>query len=491
MKNEDRIRKLTDIFANPTSFLEFVKIQEPGELSLDYALWAHLEHFYEALESEKLIILVKSKQIGISWSVAVRALRKILTNPGSNILMLSSGQKESQKLLGKVKIIWNNLPQWMKCYQWDDDKYFTLEPNSTEQFGIKEMGSMITALPSTEKAGIGETSDWVIHDEADFHDFFETNLGHTLATVSDKPERKLTVVSTIDITKPDSYFKRLYKGAKGSGYSEAGSNNFKALFYPYNVRPNRDEIWFKEREKENEATPWVVGANFPRSVEEALSPLSALSCFNKDKLDLLWSRAAEPEVRQGFIYILYPPRVGTQYVAGVDVGEGVGLDYSCLTIVGKEGLNSEVVAVIYTNTLGTDSFAFECDRLCREYYNGLLCVDNIGIGRAVSDKLVELGYPNLFHGDTEKRKVGWALTKPNKRELAVKLVESINNGRLITKFKPQIKELMEYQWIKGYPEPTGKTHGDTVISLMFANEMLKRTRNNEKAKGFANGVQIW
>ena len=464
-------------------FLNYVKIQEPGELSLNYELWEHLIEFYQALETYKLLIVTKSKQIGVSWALAVRALRKIYTTPGSNILELSSGQKEAQSLLEKSKIIYRNLPEWMQ--------YLTVEPDSSERFGFKEMGSVITALPSTEKAGIGETSDWVIHDEAEFHDFFEVNLGHTLATVADSPKRKATVVSTVDKTKPDSYFKGLYKAANGSGYPEAGTNNFQAKFFPYNARPSRDETFLEEQERQNETTPWVVEANYPRTIQEALSPLSQQSCFNKDRLDKLWEGAVEPEIRQGFIYILSPPRVGTQYVAGIDVGEGVGLDYSCLTIVGKEGLNSEVVAVIYTNTVGTDSFAFESDRLCREYHNALLCIDNIGIGRAVSDKLIQLGYPNLYYGDKEKKKAGWSLTRPNKRELVVKLVEVINNSSLITRFKPQVKELMEFQWVNGYPEPMGKTHGDTVIALMLANEMLERVGGTQKATLWVRGEQIW
>ena len=52
----------------------------------------------------------------------------------------------------------------------------------------------------------------------------------------------------------------------------------------------------------------------------------------------------------------------------------------------------------------------------------------------------------------------------------------VNDGSLITRFKPQIQELMEYQYINLKPTPTGSTHGDTVISLMLANQALKNIR---------------
>jgi len=439
------------------NFLKYVKIQEPNNIALEYQLWPHLIDFYSNLRNHRLNILLKSKQLGISWAFAIRAILRMFLREGSNILMLSSGEKEAQQLLAKAKTVYFNLPEWLQVQ--------TLDSNSTEQFGFKGMKSMITALPSTVKAGIGHTADWVIHDEADFHDYFEQNLGHTLATVADDPHRELTISSTVDKTRPDSPFKNLFRAAQNN------LNNFNPLFYPYDARPDRSEIWYEERVRENESTPWVVLQNWPRSIEEALSPQSATSCFNQDVLNDLWdNRIDSPQTRQNHIFILHPPRVGVTYSAGVDVGEGVGLDYSSLTILGKYGMESEVCAQIYTNKLGTDLFAYDVNSLCREYFNPKLAVDNIGIGRAVVDKLIELGYPNLYQ---DKKKYGWNLTEPNKKHLVIKLVEAINNRSLITRFKPQIQELMEYQWINGRPEPTGKTHGDTVISLMLANEMLK------------------
>jgi len=474
--NKEQVEEIRKIAENPFEFLKHVKIQEPGELALEYVLWPHLVHFFRALEINKLIDLLKSKQIGISWALAVHALRRIYTREGSNVLEISKGQVEARSLLEKSRIVYNNLPEWMKIY--------TLYPNHMDAFGFKELHSKITAYPSTQDAGIGETSDLVIHDEGDFHEFFELNLSHTSATVGDSPNRQLINVSTANEANPDSYWKEHFRAAM------RGRNGFRALFYPFDSRPNRDGIWYREKEEENASTPWVVKRNYPRTIEEALSPQSAVSCFNKEVMDILWANVIDdPETRQDCIYILHPPRVGYSYCAGIDVGEGVGLDYSCLVIVGKYGMQSEVAAVIYTNTVGTDSFAFDCSNLCEEYHNPVLVVDNIGIGRAVIDKLVELGYPRLYM--MNDKKYGWALTKPNKRDLAVKLIERVNNNGLITRFKPMVKELMEYQWVKGYAEPTGKTHGDLVIALMLACSQIEKIGAAQEASMYIGGKRVW
>ena len=366
-------------------------------------------------------------------------------------------------------------------------KLYTLDPNSSERFGFKEKKSYIESFASTETAGLGKTAGLVIHDESDFHEKFKINLGHTLATVADSPMRKLVSVSTIDETKSDSDFQLLHKAARD------GKNDFYPMFFGVFARPDRDEAWLEARKRENESTPWVVGKNFPRTEGEALSPIATQSCFNEETLDALWYNVIEdPKVDRGCVYTLYPKRVGTYYAAGADVGEGVGGDWSSLDIIGKKGLNSEVVAKIYTNTLGTAEFAYEIYRLCEKYDFPGLCIDNIGVGRAVADKLVELGYPNLYYsGKGQSRKVGWSLSTLSKRGLVTKLIEAINDGSLTTRFKPQVKELREYQWVKGYPEPTGKTHGDTVISLMLANEMLKDAGPTRKPSMYVGGRKIF
>ncbi len=488
MNKEEQLLEQGKIALDIFQFLKYVKIQEPGNLALDYVLWPHLRDFYNQLNTWKLIDMIKAKQIGISWALAVYALWKIYTKPGWNVLELSKGEKEAQELLAKSKIVYNNLPDWMQIY--------TLEPDSTERFGFKERRSKITAFSTTETAGIGETAGTVIHDESDFHEYYKTNLSHTRATVADGSDRQLISVSTVDKSKPDNYFKEHWKDARDE------KNGFHALFYGYDVRPDRDEGFYNQMVKENEDTPWVVEANYPRSAEEALSPQSATSCFKKEVLDKLWENTIKPEVKQGFIYILCPPKIGVQYVAGGDVGEGVGLDYSCLTIVGKQGLKSEVVAVIYTNTLATDLYAYEINELCKVYRNPLLAIENNSLGVAVTNKVVELGYTNLFSTEADRKrklgkdvtgqeKVGWITGESNKYTATVELVNSINDGSLITRFKPQVKELMEYQWVNKKPVPTGKTHGDTVISLMLANEMLKLVGGEVEASMYVGGKRVW
>ena len=117
---KERIEELTRIKQDIFVFLKYVKIQEPGNLALDYILWPHLVDFYQHLTIEKLIDMVKAKQIGISWALAIFALWKIYTKQGWSVLEFSKGEKEAQELLSKSRIVYNNLPDWMKIYTEND-----------------------------------------------------------------------------------------------------------------------------------------------------------------------------------------------------------------------------------------------------------------------------------------------------------------------------------------------------------------------------------
>lgn len=451
-----------DEIGNPLEFLEYIEISDPLKGQVKFEQWSHLVEALGLFLTNRLIIILKARQIGFSWLLAVYAVWVAYTKQGANILLISKGEREAVELLSKCRTIYENLPDWMKVY--------TISPDSATAFGFLETRSKITALPSTEAAGRGEAATLIICDELDYHEYAEKNFASTKPAID--AGGQFIAVFTTNKAEPDSFAKRLFKDAR------KGLNNFVARFYGYKCRPGRDEEWYQRQRVEY--LPYQLEQEYPSSEEEALSPMAATSCFDEAQLKLLWENSGEPiEIKRNFIYIFQKPNHGFLYGAGVDIGEGRGLDYSCLTIAGKYGLQSEVVALIYSNTIGTGEFAYEVDKLCREYFNSLLLVENTGIGLAVINRLLESNYPKLYYsGETVgKKKAGWTSSEGRKRTAFEELVPAIDKGTLITRFKPQIQELMEYQWNEKMKYvPTGRTHGDTVISLMLANQALKNIR---------------
>ena len=460
MKAEEALQEIARVVGNPRKFYEQVKISDPKRGAILFEMWPHLMELIDSFEADRLHVVLKPRQVGISWLIAAYALKVALTRPNSRVLLISMGEREAIQLLRKCRFIYQYLPDWLK---------FNLSYDSATLLGFKGLDSTIMALPSTEAAGRGEACTLVVCDEWDYREFAESNFAAIKPTID--AGGQLIGVSTVDKEKTDSFFKRVFRGAM------AGENNFKAHFYPYDVRPGRTPEWYAEMEREY--PEHIREQEYPRSIEEALSPLSARAFFDKDKMFQLLRDVEEPIYEKPYLWIYREPKVGIRYVAGVDVGEGIGGDYSTLTIIGREGMQGEVVAVINTNIITTDIFAYEVDRLCRRYFNALLGVENNSLGLAVINKLLDLQYPRLYHGGKEKKKAGVTTTAFDRTTHLVELAENIKNGSLVTKCKTQVLQMIDYIWKidEKRTRPEGGKHDDLVISFMIANQMLKHQYN--------------
>ncbi|GAF88070.1 unnamed protein product, partial [marine sediment metagenome] len=81
---------------NIVRFLRWVKILVPPTREneggvVDFQMWQHVQMFIKALLSELLIVLLKSRQIGASWTIAVFCLWCALFKEGDTTLLFSKG----------------------------------------------------------------------------------------------------------------------------------------------------------------------------------------------------------------------------------------------------------------------------------------------------------------------------------------------------------------------------------------------------------------
>ena len=325
---------------DPIKFFEHVKLLDATTNAIiPYQMWPHLVEFIEAIFKHQQVIVLKSKQIGVSWTLAAIALWWCYKT-GANVIMISKGESEAVELLRKAKFIYSQLPKWLQLE--------TLA-SGAEAISFKSKFSRIHTLPSTEYAGVGETASLVIWDENEFHPNDKENWAHLKPTIDAGANG--IVVSTPDPAKPNSHFKTLWRAAR------AGENNFYPLFFPWNSVPRRDKEWL-ERVKRDYYLEWQYKADYPSTEEEALSPVTGRVVFDPETLQKLQREAIkEEEIRQGVIHIYHRPKVGVQYIAGVDMAEGRGGDYSVTWIEGRDGLQRELVAVIHSNHVLPDTLS--------------------------------------------------------------------------------------------------------------------------------------
>lgn len=454
----EQIGQKIDIL-DPLKFFEHVKILDATTNQIiKYEMWPHLVEFIKAVFQHKQIIVLKSKQIGISWTLAALALWWCYKT-GGNVVMISKGESEAVELLRKAKFIYSQLPKYLQLE--------TLQAGA-EQISFKSKLSRIHTLPSTEYAGVGETASLVIWDENEFHPNDKENWAHLKPTIDAGAHG--IVVSTADPTTIDSHFKILWREAR------AGNNNFYPIFIPWDAVPNRDEEWL-ERVKRDYYLEWQFRADYPASEEEALSPILGRTVFDTATLLKLQAEALkEEEIRQGVIHIYHRPKVGVQYIAGVDMAEGRGGDYSVLWLEGRDGLSRELVVVIHSNDILIDTFAVMSYELLKEYYFPRIVGGASPYEAAFYAALIAHGYDRgkIYCSDEKREKLGF-VESGNTKDKELLDLEMTLRGGLKIHYIPAIKELFAFQIKdsklggKSRMEAAEGSHDDLVRAACKAN----------------------
>lgn len=436
--------------ADPLEWFKHVKIQDATlKKMVEFEMWPHLRRFIMAVYRKHLVIVLKAKQIGISWTMAGVALH-ICYQPGAKILMLSKGKDEAKELLEKARIIHQNLPEWLKMKLVNDDVFFLKFAN----------GSSIMALSSTADAGVGYTASLVIADENEFHDYAKENYGNVKATVD--AGAWMIIASTTEKTKTNTHFKTLFSHAK------QGINNFYPMFFGVYSRPGRNHEWYTRTQRDYTSALWEFHQNYPRNESEALSPVEGKMAVDMEllKRQLLFSeKAVTKESRVGGACKVYAfEQPSTFYIAGVDASEGKGNDYQALRIMGQEGLIMEDCLVMWTNNLTVDIFAYEAYKFLNQYYQPNLVCGADAWGQAFLKCLVEYGYPTeKIYSTNPTKKLGYQETYANKKTNMADMEVWLKN--VILRHKESVYELMSVYYEDGEPKVPEGSHDDLVVSL--------------------------
>ena len=467
-------------------FLEFVKLLDPPTATnpggiIQLKLWEHIKEAAvllagsETEDAKNLLSVLKSRQIGWSWILAAYAVWKAQYHEGANVLIFSQGQLESSVFLGKCKTVHENLPYHLKIP--------TTRANDTlMSFG--SMKSKITALPSTENAGRGETATLDIQDEADFHENLELNYAAIKPTIDRGAQ--LIQVSTINKKTAGSLFKEIYRNSPDNGFHK--------VFHGWRVVPDRDDAWhnkvMKEAPNSEGMTPELyMEQEHPETEEEALRPTRAMAAFDTDALEAMQNDQKQPsETRNGVVNIYQKPAVGKRYAAGTDTSHGTGGDYATTAVIDVE--TGYVVADVDSKTLAPEHLAQESVRLLEEYGNPIWAIEDNDWGQLTIDKARDLKYPRLYerrnpNGQPSGR-VGWHTDSRSRPLLWGELIEAVRE-RLIT--IPSRNGQSQFSTVIRNPDKDGRieamvgTHDDYPMAVGLAWQMRKEAyRRDSKIK---------
>jgi hypothetical protein len=240
---------------DPIYFINhFVQIEDPqSETSniLPFKLWPRQEDVLQKFLSSMLLIVLKARQLGLSWLVCAYALWLAMFKNSQLILIFSKGQLEATEMVRRITQIYSRLPDWMRreC------------PISKEKIAELEWanGSRIKSLPSTSSGGRSYTASLVVMDEAAFM-FRPRELYSALKPTIDGGGQ-LIIISTFG--KLGDFFHDTWERAKQR------ANNFVPVFLSWRARPDRTEEW-RERVRSEAASVALDMREYPEFEEDCM-----------------------------------------------------------------------------------------------------------------------------------------------------------------------------------------------------------------------------
>lgn len=410
---------------DPAAFFgEAVWIPSPLRSDEGRVLLGLFDYQHEDLEtflSERFVVVLKARQLGLTTLAMAVALWELLFKPGSNILLVSKDQRTADTALSLLDFMLDFLPPWVRF------RAPKLTTNSAREkvftFG-DGMTSRIVSLPATKTAGAGETATRVLWDEAG------------LAQEQDDTFRSL--MPTTDAGGSFVLFSTargaMNRFAKVVREAHGGESRWDLMFHPWYVsrlmNPLADKVascpngqcdecvdytHYEAKKREFVDKPWLFYSEYPSSVEEALKE-SGHSRFpglppEEDFEAFPWRGRIEEnpdgtprlvEDRWGPLRLteagLDPPH-NVRCALSIDPATGQGLDATAMSVGWLDHDGTPVRAGFWhDNMIEPVEAARQAVLLGYHFNRAMIAVEKQGgYGDTMLHEIVDVaGYPNVY-----------------------------------------------------------------------------------------------
>ena len=356
-------------------------------------------------------IVLKGRQLGVTWVACLLALWYLLYKPGSSVLAYSINEDEASLLVGRVWDMFESLPEHLKNGVEVVKPMRGHRPHTDIALRHPDGRiSTITGMASTKKSGHGRTAGLIILDEYAWQEYAADTWKAAVPTMADGG--KVLAISTAngvsnELTGGGNFYHHLWvKSGESGGYAA-----LKKMFLRWDLHPKRDKAW-----RENLVMPEdQKDEQYPNTPEDAFL-LSGRPYFDRGALrwyaenatrrvplfrghfvereDRLpryafW-RTHEPTdshepAEHGCIYVYEEPvkdgiengnlTEAHRYAIAVDIATGRGLDFTVGAVIDLE--TGAPVAELH-GKLDSDQAARQLHYLGRWYNDALIAVENQG-----------------------------------------------------------------------------------------------------------------
>lgn len=441
--SEHEILELIKCKSNPIYMIEnYFKIISLDHGLVTFELFEYQKTIINTCLNNNFVICNLARQMGKTVSVGAYVLTEALFNENYNIAILANKASTSREILDRIKMMFEYLPEFLKLgiKEWN---------KGTVEFAN---GSKIFAAATTSTSIRGKSSNIIVLDEFSFVENAEEFYTSTFPVISSGKTTKIIITSTPNGM--NLFYKILNEARKGL-------NSFIPLEFDWTHDPRKDEKW-------KEATIRNIGKNnFDQEFGIQFAGSSSTLISGNKLQQLTYSIPLEEKDN---IKIYKYSEIDNVYVISVDVGEGIGKDYSVITVINITRTPYEVVLVYKNNTITPIDFAKIIFQISNKYNEGFLLVENNSIGKIVADTLFEnYEYENIIRDNKSKVfRHGIRTTSRLKSIGCSSLKTIIENDLIIINDYDLLSEL--FSFIKkgaSYEAENNSKHDDIVMTLVL------------------------
>lgn len=231
----------------------------PNDIVQPFDRWQAQREATASIMSHRLNIVLKARQLGLSW-VACAIATWFLLFAGKTIICLSKTEDEAKELIRRIvfMLTWANAlfadkkkapANWSGItYEFTSLTITVHYPDGTD--------SRVMGMASGPGAGRSFTADLIIIDEWAFQQFAREIWAAAYPTINSPEGRgKVIGISTIE---RGSLFEELFTDP---------DNGFNKIFIPWYADPRRTQQWYDETKRAMGST---ITAEYPATIEEAL-----------------------------------------------------------------------------------------------------------------------------------------------------------------------------------------------------------------------------
>jgi len=442
---------------NPVYFINtYTKISHPQRGPIPFRMYPFQEAAIKDIQDHRFNIILKARQLGLSTVVAGYVAWLMLFHRDKNVLVLATKLLSASNLVRKVKYIIKSVPAWLTIA--------TVAIDNRTSFELSN-GSQIKSSATSGDAGRSEALSLLVLDEAGFIEGMQelwAGLYPTMATGG-----RCVAISTPNGV--GNWFHQAYIDA------ESGTNEFNPIKLHWTVHPDRNQEWF-EKETKNLSKREVA------QEYECSFNASGETVIDAADLEYLSAAHEEPKMRLGIdrnLWVWKEYNIKCKYLLVADVARGDGKDFSVFHML---NLNTMEQAAEYQGKLNIEEFARLLFNTGTQYGNCMIVVENNNLGFSILEKLISMGYKNVYHSSKGSAEFveqhaaenmsntvpGFTTSHKSRPLILSKLEEFIRSKMIKINSIRSYNELTTFIWHHGRPQAMSGYNDDLVMSLAIA-----------------------